>query len=107
MRLPLLCLWVLLLFPTATIPQGGHAKPPGIAAADAAANSPMEAPAKPGTKQMNVEQVNAEAQELQKLANGLPPQIDQVTKGQMPKDLVENLKRIERLAKHLRSELSP
>ncbi len=107
MRFPLLCLWVLLLFPTATIPQGGHARPPGIATADAAANSPMEAPAKPGMKQMNVEQVNAETQELQKLANALPPQIDQVTKGQMPKDLPENLKRIERLAKHLRSEVSP
>jgi hypothetical protein len=30
-----------------------------------------------------------------------------VTAGQLPKDLTENLKRIERLAKHLRSEVSP
>ena len=36
-----------------------------------------------------------------------PRQIDQVTKGQLPKDLSENLKRIEKLAKQLRSQIVP
>jgi hypothetical protein len=37
----------------------------------------------------------------------VPAQIEQVTKNQYPKDLTDNLKRIERLAKHLRTEVTP
>jgi hypothetical protein len=70
-------------------------------------NQPLEPPAKVGPRQINIEQVNSEAQELRALAAQLPQQIDQTTKGQLPKDLVENLKRIEKLAKHLRSEIAP
>jgi hypothetical protein len=33
--------------------------------------------------------------------------MEQVNKGQLPKDLTEDLKKIEKLAKHLRSEVSP
>jgi prefoldin subunit 5 len=71
------------------------------------ANAPLEAPSTSSVRQINIDQVNAETQELRRLADGLPLQIDQVTKGQMPKDLAENLKRIEKLAKHLRSEITP
>jgi hypothetical protein len=104
--LPFLC--ALLLFPNATSPQmGGRAKPPGITTADTVSNQPLEAPAKSGPRQFNAEVVNSEAQELRGLADRLPQQIDQTTKGQLPKDLVDNLKRIEKLAKHLRSEVAP
>ena len=41
------------------------------------------------------------------LADSLPDQIQQVSNNQLPKDLSDNLKRIERLAKHLRSEVVP
>jgi hypothetical protein len=58
-------------------------------------------------RKVNVEQVKQEADELRKLADGVPAQIEQVTKNQLPKDLAENLKRIERLAKHLRNEVTP
>jgi len=85
----------------------GHAKPPGIVTADTMANQPLEAPSKPSPRQINIDQVNAEAQELRTLADGLPSQMDQVTKGQLPKDLGDNLKKIERLAKHLHSEIVP
>jgi len=104
--LPLLC--ALLLFPNATsLQMAGHAKPPGITTADTLSNQPLEPPAKNGPRQINSEMVNSEAQELRALADRMPEQIDQTTKGQLPKDLVENLKRIERLAKHLRSEVAP
>jgi hypothetical protein len=103
--LPILC--TLLLFPIASSPQMGHAKPPGITTADTMSNQPLEPPAKVGPRQINPEMVNSEAQELRGLADRLPQQIDQTTKGQLPKDLVENLKRIEKLAKHLRSEIAP
>lgn len=61
----------------------------------------------PQSRKINVEQVKKEADELKTLADGVPSQIEQVTKNQYPKDLTENLKRIERLAKHLRSEVTP
>ena len=59
------------------------------------------------SRKVNVEQVKQEADELKKLADGVPAQIELVAKNQYPKDLNENLKRIERLAKHLRSEVTP
>jgi prefoldin subunit 5 len=61
----------------------------------------------PHSRKIDVEQVKQEADELKKLADGVPAQIEQVTKNQYPKDLNENLKRIEKLAKHLRSEITP
>ncbi|MFZ0885958.1 MAG: hypothetical protein WAN14_21325 [Candidatus Acidiferrales bacterium] len=108
MRFLLLCACVFLLVPSVAIPQAGtHARPPGIATADTMANAPLEAPSKAGVRSVNIEQVNAETQELRRLADGLPPQIDQIGKGQLPKDLVENLKKIEKLAKHIRGEITP
>jgi hypothetical protein len=108
MRSLFCCLCFVLLLPNSTMPQsGGRAKPPGIATADTMANAPLEAPSTSSVRQINIDQVNAETQELRRLADGLPLQIDQVTKGQMPKGLAENLKRIEKLAKHLRSEITP
>jgi hypothetical protein len=102
------CLCFVLLLPSSTMPQsGGRGRPPGIATADTMANQPLEAPLESRSHQINFDQVNAETQELRRLADGLPPQMDQVAKGQMPKDLGENLKRIEKLAKHLRSETTP
>lgn len=108
MRFLLLSLCAVLLVPSVANPQaGGHAKPPGITTADTMANAPLEAPSTSNVRQVNIEQVNAETQELRRLADGLPPQIDQVAKGQLPKDLADNLKKIEKLAKHIRGEITP
>jgi hypothetical protein len=81
--------------------------PPGLRHADKAVNEPLEPPSAPALRQANPAQLRAEAAELRRLADLLPAQIDQVAKGQLPKDLNENLKRIEKLAKHLKSEVSP
>jgi hypothetical protein len=104
--LPLVIL--LALFPVSTTPQSGNrAKPAGIPAGDTLANQQVEPPAKAAPRQINIDQVNSETQELRRLADGLPAQMDQVTKGQLPKDLGDNLKRIEKLAKHLHGEIIP
>jgi hypothetical protein len=47
-----------------------------------------------------------DADELASLAQSVPPEVDQTTKGVLPKDLSEKLKRIEKLAKQLRSQIS-
>jgi hypothetical protein len=52
-------------------------------------------------------QVQHEAGELAKLAQSIPPDIDKVSKGQLPQDLGARLKRIEKLSKQLRREVAP
>lgn len=109
MRFLLCCLFAVFLFPTSSISQtGGRMKPPGIVTADTVSNEPMEAPpSRSRTKEVDLQQVNAEMQQLQTLVNGLPRQIQQAESNEYPKDLESNLKQIEKLAKHLRSQLVP
>jgi TolA-binding protein len=101
-----LWLCLLLILPVSAV-FSQRAKPPGIVTADQQSNQGIEPPMEMRAKKLNVEQVKQEADELKKLADGVPAQIEQVTKNQYPKDLNDNLKRIERLAKHLRSEVTP
>jgi hypothetical protein len=97
-------LWLCILV---FLPLSQHPKPPGIVTGDQQANQPLEPPMQPHSRKIDVEQVKKEADELKTLADSVPSQIEQVTKNQYPKDLNENLKRIEKLAKHLRSEVTP
>jgi hypothetical protein len=46
------------------------------------------------------------AEELADLAGKIPAQIDQVSKNILPKDLIKQLKEIEKLAKRLRQDVS-
>jgi len=41
------------------------------------------------------------------LAESIPPDIEQVSRGVLPKDLSARLKKIEKLSKRLREELAP
>ena len=52
-------------------------------------------------------QLEREARELEELSQTIPADIAQANHGLLPKDTLEKLKRIEKLAKHLRSELNP
>ena len=52
-------------------------------------------------------QLKREAEELSMLAQSFPTDIEKLRKGLHPKDLDEKLKRIEKLSKQLRRELSP
>ena len=55
---------------------------------------------------LDLQKIRSEADELAKLAQAVPPQIDQAGHGALPKDLGQNLKQIEKLTKHLRRELN-
>jgi hypothetical protein len=100
-------LWICLFFISVSFAFSQHQKPPGIVTADQQSNQPLEPPMQPHSRKVDVEQVKQEADELKKLADGVPAQIELLAKNQYPKDLNENLKRIEKLAKHLRSEITP
>jgi hypothetical protein len=67
--------------------------------------------AKPATTNRNIRidplQLQREARELSDLAKSLPADMNQVNHGLLPKDTIEKLKRIEKLSKHMKSELAP
>jgi hypothetical protein len=56
---------------------------------------------------INPAQVKQEADELSKLAQSIPPDVDKAAKGQLPQDLAARLKQIEKLSKQLRREVAP
>jgi hypothetical protein len=69
---------------------------------------PEEVSPSPQTKiQLDPVQLRREGLELQELSQSLQLDIESVNQGILPKDLSAKLKRIEKLAKHLRGEITP
>ncbi|SRR5260370_19579950 len=87
--------------------ENQHPVPPGVREADKQMNAPVEAPPPVKRKLMDPARLRGEAEELAKLSAGIPSQIEQLNHGQVSKDLGEQLKHIEKLAKQLRSEIMP
>jgi hypothetical protein len=56
---------------------------------------------------INSAKVKEQANQLSKLAQSIPSDIDKATKGLLPQDLLRRLKQIEKLSKQLRREISP
>jgi len=52
-------------------------------------------------------QLRSKAEELAKLAQSVVPEVEQTQKGLLPKELIPKLRRIEKLCKQLRNELTP
>jgi len=69
-------------------------------------DDPQQAP-KSVKPKMDSAQVKRDAEELAKLAGDIPGAVEKSNQGLISKDLNERLKRIEKLAKQLRRELSP
>jgi hypothetical protein len=57
-------------------------------------------------RQVDVTQLKIEAQDLRRLVEALPVQIDSIGNGVLPKELIENLKKIEKISKRIRSEVT-
>ena len=97
--------WVFLVVLGCVAAEGQRHKvilqPP--APADTQSTADTEAPVK---KHFDAVQVQREARELSDLAKSIPLDIEHVNQGLMPKDMIEKLKRIEKLSKHLRSEVT-
>lgn len=100
---------LLLLVSVVCLARAQRAIPPGLRDGDRAVRNgeQVEPPIENRSRKIDPDALRAEAAQLQLLANSLPPQVDQVAKGMFPKDISDNLKKIEKLAKHLRSEINP
>lgn len=99
--------WLAILFCTPAMFAQRPGAPSLDQAAQAEAKSQKDMPP-PLNQRATIDPVKLkhDADELAALAQSVPPEVDQTTKGLLPKDLSEKLKRIEKLAKQLRSQIS-
>jgi hypothetical protein len=58
------------------------------------------------SRRIDLVQLQKEADDLARTAQTIPSDVASVRKGMLPKDVVQKLKQIEKLSKHLRSELN-
>jgi len=98
-----------LLVTALLVPSGGlqlrPSTPPGRIEA---AKHPLvlEPPLGPQSQKLDAAKIHQEADELAKLAQSVPADIDQIAQGKLPNDFADKLKRIEKLSKHMRGELT-
>ncbi len=82
--------------------------PPGVRKAEQAdAQNEKDTPSATPRRTIDLDKLKHDADELAALAQSVPPDVEQTAKGVLPKDLGSKLKRIEKLAKQLRSQLNP
>src|SRR5438105_11798214 len=86
------------------VPRNAPPYPPEAADPSATTQNSRERRPTPHVNQVDLQR---EARELADLAQTLPNDIDHVSQGLLPKDIIDRLKRVEKLSKHLRSELAP
>jgi hypothetical protein len=69
---------------------------------------PSEEVSLEGQKRPTVDMLGLQrdAQELAEVSASIPADVKRVNRGLLPKDLMEKLKRVEKLSKHIRSELT-
>jgi hypothetical protein len=58
-------------------------------------------------RHIDLVKLQQEADDLARTAQTIPTDVAGVRRGTLPKDIIEKLKRIEKLSKRLRSELNP
>src|SRR2546425_7955771 len=85
---------------------GFHASAAQARIPDTVPGQPGQWPQSGGRRMVDVIQLKNEAKELPNLSNALPAQMEQIGNGGLPKDLIDTLKKIEKLAKHIRGEIS-
>ncbi len=86
--------------------QNPSPRPPQIEHRQPADQPEQVRPRTPRSSQ-DIVQIKRDADELAKLAGQVPPEVNQIERGLLSKDLSEQLKRIEKLSKRIRRELNP
>ena len=96
--------WMLALLVAPAAPQTRNNFPKPPEALDPRATEKVPASS---SKQIDLAKLQREADDLARTAQTIPSDIASVRKGMLPKDVIEKLKQIEKLSKHLRGELNP
>ncbi len=58
-------------------------------------------------RRIDPEQIQKEADDLARIAQSIPADVTSVRRGMLPMDVIEKLEQIEKLSKHLKTELNP
>jgi hypothetical protein len=103
---PFACTIVLLTSPSANA-QGSKEVPPGYTAATKHGEIAQEPLPSPPPRRIDPVKLQRDAQTLAELANSVPSDIAQANQGLISKEILEKLKRIEKLSKQIRGELNP
>jgi hypothetical protein len=103
---PTLLLVCVLNNPAQDLPKG-HMSPPPPPLDPERANQQPDTPTLPVQRHVDLVQLQKDADDLARTAQTIPVDVANVRRGVLPKDTVQKLKQIEKLSKHLRSELNP
>lgn len=82
-----------------------HMSPPPASMDPDNANQQTATPTLP--RRIDLTQLQKEADDLARTAQTIPSDLANVRKGVLPKDILQKLKQIEKMSKHLRTELNP
>jgi hypothetical protein len=104
-----LAITFLLLSTSAPVTQSGRPIPPGLHEAQKAEEQAQQNEVPPPTQRLAPDpaKIKRDADELALLAQSIPQDVDKAANGILPKDLNAKLKKIEKLAKQLRGQLTP
>ena len=97
------CLLVLLCSDANPQARNNWPHPPQSASQVPAPAKPKASPVRSGSDPLELQR---EAKELLELSQSLQPDMESLNHGLLPKDTIDKLKRIEKLSKRLRGELS-
>jgi hypothetical protein len=84
-------------------------RPPGLeqaGQAEAQADKNLPPPGNPQKGRLDPAKLRQEADELARISQTIPADVSSLQLGMLPKDMIEKLKQIEKLAKHLRGQIS-
>ena len=90
--------------PTAAIPQSRNNFPTPPEPLDP---KPADKVPETPTRRLDLDRLQREADDLSRNAQSIPSDVASIRKGMLPKDVIEKLKQIEKLSKHMRMELNP
>lgn len=106
-RTAVACLALGLLCSQAARPQSTHSSKRPAAARWPSSALQVNQETDPGTPRLDLLKLQKEADDLARAAQSIPSDVESVRKGMLPKDVIQKLRQIEKLSKHLRSELNP
>lgn len=100
----LLALCITVALPTSAIPQSRNNFPTPPEPLDP---KPADKVPETPTRRLDLDRLQREADDLSRNAQSIPSDVASIRKGMLPKDVIEKLKQIEKLSKHMRMELNP
>ncbi len=82
-------------------------RPPGLQQADQAEQQADKSIPPPTTQRTHLDftKLRQDADDLARIAQTIPEDVASIQKGMFPKDMIEKLKQIEKLSKHLRTQI--